>query len=698
MKLKDKIAATLLNHSSACYIVLILILFLSVFYAFMSMPLQVGDTDIWYHLSGGRYYAAHGGPAKSSYFSFIEPQRLRSNYFWLFQTIVYKVYSLVGEQGLITFRAAAFVLILSLVLFNLYKRQKENLSYITFLTIVYAVVLMARCSVLRPHAFSYALIAAFIATLEYYPKRAFILPVLALLWVNVHGIEYPVMLLILIAYSAEPFIARIRQRGATSAALTLPLVISMAMIFVTPNGLGLIETPFIPTNFASTYINELRQVSIKDLIALFVLPLRPNMSMFTSVLLLIAFISFTGGVIKRTIKIHHAVLFIGAAVLLLRGARFTFEFVLLVLPVIANGNPFTNAKCVGESRFRATYLAVNAAVLAMALFISDGYLSDTKRESNALPRGVTKFLAGLEAGGNLLSTPNYAGYTQWMLYPKYKIFMDMEVPHLFNDVDMYISTNMFRDDIILKGVIDKYNPPFLSVPIAYRDFTTLIKKHPDYAPIFFDDNEALYVNKKTYSQIAAQYELKYVDPFTLGADLEDQKVNDNYTVELKRIFDIWPNMLSAQALAHMYNEKKQFKEALPYTDIAIEKFPDVPAPYNIKAETLTGLGSYAEAVMVLNVALSKAKEFEKQGIYHQLYACYFKLGQRKKAYDALKKSLDVYSPKSSYEDIYNLAALSIVYGKPTDAATLFNIALLKTPPEREDLIAQINKALAALKK
>ncbi|MEO5359136.1 MAG: tetratricopeptide repeat protein [Nitrospirota bacterium] len=699
MNLKSKI-------TNSYYAVLILLLLLSIAYVFMSLPLQVGDTDIWYHLSGGRYFSTHGSPAYNSYFSFIQPERLRSNYYWLFQVIVYKIYSFTGERGLIAFRTLSFMVMLLLILFFLYKRQKENINYITFIIIVYAVVLMPRYSVLRPHVFSYALIAAFICILEFYPKKTIVLPALALLWVNVHGIEFPVMLLILISYYVEPILLRIRtalrksEKTESSAIFTLPLVVAMAMIYVTPNGLGLLEVPFISTDFASQYIAELRQPSIKGLFSLSLSPLNPNLTMFSSIILIMAFLSFLKGLLQRSIKIHHAILFIGGTFLLLKGVRFTNEFVLLALPVIASVNIFGSSKS-DEIKGKISYLMVNTAFLLMTFFMSNNVLSELKRGLTPIPRGVTQFLAGLDAGGNLLTVPNCGGYTQWMLYPKYKIFMDMEVPHLFTDIDMYVSVNVFLEDIVLKRTLEKYDPAFLSVPIGYRGFTKLIKKYPNYKAIFFDDIEVLYVNNRSYPKIADQYELKEIDPFALGVELMEQvkfDKNDNYTAELNRIFDIYPNMLVTQALVQIYNLKGQYERALPYTDITIRNYPEVPGAYTIKAEILSGLRKYGEAAKILEAALGRANDIEKKGIYHQLYICYFNLGDNKKAYDALKKSVDVYSPKSSYEDIYNLAALSIMYGKPSDPVTLFNIALLKLPPERDDLKIKIETALNAIKK
>ncbi|MBF0487185.1 MAG: hypothetical protein HQK98_03405 [Nitrospirae bacterium] len=702
--LKYKIADNILNKSNYYYVLLIVLLLLSIIYVFMSLPLQVGDADIWIHLGGGWYFSTHGSLESDSHFSFIQPQRHLINYPWLFQVIVYKIYSFTGEQGLVAFRTLSFISILLLILLFLYKRQKENIYYVFFVIIVYAAVLMSRYSVLRPHVFSYALIAAFLYVLEYYPRKTFILPILALLWSNVHGITYPVMLLILLAYGAEPSLLRIwpglckDDKNKSNTLFTLPLVIAMMMIFVTPNGLALIETPFNPVNFAETYIVELRKYSINELLPMFLSLISP-----TSMLVLIAFLSFFRSLLNKSIRLAHALLFVGGTILLLKGIRFLNEFILLALPIVATTNPFENLlHPINKSgKAKIFFLAINTIVFILSLSSLDNHLSTAKKANINIPWGVAQFLLGLDAGGNIVNEPNYGGYMKWMLYPKYKIFMDMQVPNLFTDVDVYAGFNVFKEDIVLKKIIEKYNPDFFSVPFKYRVFSNLIKRYPNYTAIFFDDADVLYINKNIYPKIADQYDLKELDPFALGSDLMEQvniDKSDNYTAELKRIYDIYPSLISSLSLARIYNQKGQYEHALPYTDVAIKNFPEIPATYNMKAETLSGLHKYKEAIKVLDVALSKARDLEKQGIYHQLYICYFNLGDKKRAYKALKKSVDVYSQESSYEDIYNLAALSIIYGQPSDPQTLFNISLLKLPPEREDLRVKIETALKAIKK
>jgi len=57
---------------------------------------------------------------------------------------------------------------------------------------------------------------------------------------------------------------------------------------------------------------------------------------------------------------------------------------------------------------------------------------DTSRpypfDPEGLPAGTVKFLDDRNATGNLIMNPSLAGYAQWVLSPKVRVFSDMELP------------------------------------------------------------------------------------------------------------------------------------------------------------------------------------------------------------------------------------------------------------------------------
>ena len=126
-----------------------------------------------------------------------------------------------------------------------------------------------------------------------------------------------------------------------------------------------------------------------------------------------------------------------------------------------------------------------------------------------LPAGVAAFLNRVDRGGKVLNDPNTGGYLQWMLYPKYKIFMDMEVPFLFTDEDMVTAVTMFGDRQVLSGVLARYEPDFITVRNNDRGFKRVMEEaFPHYTIVFFDDHEVLYVDSRKHPDLAREFELR----------------------------------------------------------------------------------------------------------------------------------------------------------------------------------------------
>ena len=113
-----------------------------------------------------------------------------------------------------------------------------------------------------------------------------------------------------------------------------------------------------------------------------------------------------------------------------------------------------------------------------------------------LPQGVGVFLNRVSPGGTVLNHPDNGGYLRWLISPKHKVFMDMEVPFPFTAEDLQVAHNMFADRAVLQNVIDQYHPSFLTVPFQFEKFPDLIESFPDYRRVFFDDAEVLYVDAR----------------------------------------------------------------------------------------------------------------------------------------------------------------------------------------------------------
>src|SRR5208283_919146 len=119
-----------------------------------------------------------------------------------------------------------------------------------------------------------------------------------------------------------------------------------------------------------------------------------------------------------------------------------------------------------------------------------------------------------------------------------------QVPFLFTDEDYQVASSMFVNKAVLGSVISKYRPPFIAVPLGNMRFRELIGNYKNYVPVFFDDVAVLYVDARQYPQVANQYALREVDPFTViggNADRMKEKTRARYLKEVLALIQVYPD-------------------------------------------------------------------------------------------------------------------------------------------------------------
>jgi hypothetical protein len=547
----------------------------------------------------------------------------------------------------------------------------------------------------------------FLYILEFHPQKVIFLPILAILWSNIHGVEFPVMLLILLAYILEFFIAHFKNRihiQKNELAYILSLVISMGCVYLTPHGSQLMGVPLINTDFASQYINELRHLSLNDLLT-FQLPIVFYSSTATfNILFALAIISAAKSMSQLRVRISHLLMLAGGIVLLTKATRFIYEFALLSLPIL-RAFPwqisFTRLK--KQAKIIWSILVAVALVLPF-LWLQDFFGNKPKfpfSESH-LPQGVVTFLNHIPAGGSILNHPNKGGYLQWMVSPKYKIFMDMEVPFLFADEDFFMGHQAFANEEVLAKILRQYDPSFITAPIVSERFKGIIRKFPDFELVFFDHTEVLYLNKKHYPKIAEEYGIKDMDPFQLSSKSIDAalqtKRRESLLQDLERLLQIYPEcLLKNQVMAMIYNKGGEYKKAAPYADAVIRNYPESPVGYRVKGDVLAGMKLYDEALSLYEMALRRLDKEGKRGVYKQIGFVNAEQKQNDQAYEALKTAIHPFAVETTYKDLCDLGAMAFSAGKTKEALTLLKFAEIKVPPEDTLWMEKIQRHLAMIR-
>jgi hypothetical protein len=165
-----------------------LLLGLLVVIAFLLGCYEMADSDIWWHLAGGRWILEHGRVPGLDPFTFGSADRLWVDVHWSFEVLLVGAYLLGGVAGLVLTAATVGALA---VLAAVAARRPGWSASVSVLCWLPALVLVSWRFDPRPEVFSLLYLALFLAVLwrvERRPALAWLLPGLEVLWANTQGL------------------------------------------------------------------------------------------------------------------------------------------------------------------------------------------------------------------------------------------------------------------------------------------------------------------------------------------------------------------------------------------------------------------------------------------------------------------------------------------------------------------------------
>ena len=660
---------------------------------------DLSDSDLFFHINGGKYLFKNFTIPDNSFFSFILPEISWGNYYWLFQGIVYWVYKTAGFYGIAIMRALVFLLTIGVVqLFFLdgySKRSPQDrcIAIACFCLVVFSIYPRA-LAVVRPHMFSYFFIVIFLYIIEY--KRTFfwVLPICSILWANIHGMEYPVWFLIVGAILAEQVILGIfkKNRPNPLSKTQRSILISLFYcLFLTPLGIELFKLPFSHSPFLNQIVNEMMPFSMTRFFEISFLTLNGFWSFVQSLVILISLASVLILLTRKKLHLYHLFLFSGGLLLLLKGQRFIYEAILLSIPVLNAGvDEFCSQQKKSSTAKSFGILFFPLIVLPAVILFSHSNMRPAFPISfTSVPAGIVTFLNHLNVGGRVFNYHNEGGYYQFGLSSKYKIFLDLELS-IFSDTDLFISSNALTNQEIFDQFIKKYDPDFVTAPLNLLVYNKFLLKNTEtkpndfeqFVPVFFDDKEMLYVNKLHFPEIANNYEIKKAFPkklVDLDYDIISKEERQALSLELEKINKIYPKGLSVSfVLCNFALQKKQPDRAMEFAKNAILDHPAAYLGYSMKGQTFMALDAYQNAIVFFKKALKKQNGFMDKKVLNNLYQAYLKNNDHKNAYRILKKTVNIFAYETSPEDLYNLGVLAITLKEGEKADTYLKMARLKS--------------------
>ncbi len=630
----------------------------------LSYPIILGDTDMWYHLSDGRFFLEHGYYPDSSYFSFVSPPLNLDANWWLFQPLLAIIYKYTGYYGLIWLRALLF-LGSTFFLFRIVTHRSRDASARVPSLCIFAIlfaILELRSYQVRPHLFSYFFILSFLYILEVRPRYVSWLPVLTVLWVNLHAVEWVVAALICGSYFIEyvfgspaqgPLMSRLKTR------YTLSLVLCAPAVLANPTGFHVLTLPWHIVPDISLFIQEMHKVPMVVLSWVRLDFLSPKDITPISLMALALVLSFLLLGAKRRLRIAHVLLSVGGALLLAKAARFISEWACLSAPIVARAALVTSS----EPRRRATLGTLMVWAVAGILLLSPLHLLATKRshysdypiDTEGLPVGIVAFLKEVNAKGNLFASPSPGGYLQWVLAPQIKIFSDMRMNSLnFAAAAPYISS------AAMEKLLARYKVSYFAVALSLRSFEPAMSRFDQFVPVFYDDSYVLYANKDLVPEIAKRYRISAMTPYNLlgGSGTADQRL-----AELKRADGIFGrSRRTLLALTYVLFKEKRYAEAEPYAKRLVALFPLDPSANFMLGDVLENMNRFNEAIAYYRRSLDGAPAEYRRVVYARMGSCFYLTKHFDEAYAAFRQALNPYVRSEALEDLYQYAYSAVVVG------------------------------------
>ena len=440
--------------------------FLSVF---LFLALQQGqvllrDGDTGYHIRTGEYIIHNWTIPEQDIFSFRSPPLPWTAHEWLAEIVMALVHRAAGLTGTVIF-FAFLIATTYLLLFRMLRQESRDLLLGT-LIVCLAAVSSTPHWLARPHIFSLVLTVIWYHLLNEFQyrqnNRLLFLPLLTLLWVNLHG-GYIVGIVLLGIYMAGNLMASITSREPDaqrslqkSKTLLLVMIACILVSTLNPQGYHILLFPFKVTSdkFLMDHVQEFLSPNFHE-----PLPFKYLL------LLTIAILAWS----RPAVNWIELLLILTFTYMALYSVRYITLFAIITAPILirlidqmkiglpAKLRKFLDERSTGLSQIEGQtkgYFWSMAGVIAVIALGAAGNIQYKFSEKSYPVDGVA-FLKKENVSGNTFTHDDFGDYLIYAAWPQRKVFVD-------GRTDMYGSERL-KEYLTLahampgwREIVDKY--------------------------------------------------------------------------------------------------------------------------------------------------------------------------------------------------------------------------------------------------
>lgn len=487
---------------------------------------KIGDYDIWYHLRAGQLILASGLP-RTDPFSFTAADRAFSVQSWLAEVIYWGAWRAGGIAGVQLFNAALVAAAFGLVALTLRLRDRSEEAWWLAGLLLAVAALGARFRLgPRPHVLEFFFLSLDLWVLQRLRARGsaplWLLPLVQLVWVNVHashivGVLLPAVFLAGEAGGwlapgldpAEPLPLPRRRYAATLGAV---LGANVLAALVNPQGWRSLTFPFALTGLETyqAHIGEWQRLTLAHLTGFSV---RYTWGFSALALLGLAALAARG---RRLVPVD-ALLFAFFLALAFRGIRLLPEFCIATLPATFAGLAPAAARL---ARGRARAFGWGALAL-VALVAAPAALADPQYDlgfgkKRIFPDDALAFAERVGVQGNVFNSFGFGDYLTFHA-PDRKVFIhgrnEVFPEALYRD---YLDAH--SDPAVFRRLVERYRLEWILQEYTLTDYAGAeamphLSQASGWIPIYWDRIATLWVRADgPNAEIARRYGFRLIRP------------------------------------------------------------------------------------------------------------------------------------------------------------------------------------------
>ena len=561
---------------------------------------QLSDPDLGFHLKYGQWITNHHHVPFTDQSTYTVSHHAYIDLHWLFQVILFMVYTCTGYPGI-----SLFICLLGLLL-SLLLLIRNRIFFIP--ASITGIALLAGFLIIdprispRPEMFTFLFITGVLLILDLYAEHRrnylYLIPVIMLLWCNMHAL-FVLGLIITAVY----FISIWIHERKPDKSLLIWGIISFLICFINPYGIHGFAFPlelltrFDPQNIYNQHIQEFMpffsqpDFVIRDYLFLVLLGLTILLTAFTS----------------RVRKIHEIILLSLFAFLGVGSVRNIPLFVLVAIPIVSREIFELNKRITFRRKEISFIILVLMLLLPITLIprilTNSYYIANNSFNRTGLginqahqPVEAGKFIMDNHLDGPILNSIGFGGWLSWVL-PQ-PVFIDGRLEVMQESLYREVTESWNGG---LPSLIDKYKPRLIIYNyLKYYPWTRQLKEMNGWRLIYLDGNAVIFTSDTCRSRIPTVdlSRLPSGEMVTAGSSFSNwikgfyQQTNYSaIDVQHKAMFKLQmdisgpgkQNVRDAMAFFNAANLKYtqgDIRGALAYYDTAVALYPGYAKAYN----------------------------------------------------------------------------------------------------------------------